>query len=281
VITVHTVARLRAELRRIRGAGQRAALVPTMGYLHEGHLQLCDVAREHAHAVVMSIFVNPLQFGAGEDLDRYPRDVARDARLAADRGVDVLFTPATAEMYPDGDARVRVHAPSLEDRLCGRHRPGHFEGVLTVVAKLLNLIQPDVAVFGRKDLQQAVLIRRLARDLDFAVDIVIAPIIREPDGLAMSSRNIFLSPDQRVAARALHRALLAAQQAFTDGEMEPRRLVAAASAILDAEPGVSPQYVELVEPELLETPSRAAAGHVVAIAAHVGSTRLIDNHILS
>lgn len=252
-----------------------------MGYLHEGHLQLCDIARAHADTVVMSIFVNPLQFGASEDLDRYPRDLERDSRLAAGRGVDVLFTPEAAEMYPDGDAHVRVHAPSLDDRLCGRYRPGHFEGVLTVVAKLFNISDPDIAVFGQKDLQQAALVRRMAHDLHFRVHVVVAPIIREADGLAMSSRNVYLTPDQRTAALAIHRGLLAAQEAFAGGETAPRRLVAATEAILDRTPGVSPQYVELVEPETLATPGTAAAGHVVAIAAHVGSTRLIDNHILS
>jgi pantoate--beta-alanine ligase len=281
VKTARTRAQLDAALDALRAHGRTIALVPTMGYLHEGHLQLCDAARAHADAVVMSVFVNPLQFGAGEDLDRYPRDIERDAGLAAGRGVDVLFTPDVAEVYPDGGARVRVHAPGLDDRLCGRYRPGHFEGVLTVVAKLLNMVRPDSAVFGQKDLQQYVLIRRMVQDLDFGTAVIIAPIVRDADGLALSSRNVYLSAEQRQAATALSRALGAAQDAFGRGETGPAALIAVAAAILAGEPGVSPQYIELVEPELLETPARAAPGHVVAIAAHVGSTRLIDNHILT
>jgi pantoate--beta-alanine ligase len=281
VNTVGTHAALRAELSAARRPGARIAFVPTMGFLHEGHLALCDLARAHADFLVMSIFVNPLQFGAGEDLERYPRDLERDSALAALRGVDLLFTPGTDEMYPRGDARVRVHAPGLQDRLCGRHRPGHFTGVLTVVAKLFNLVRPDVAVFGQKDLQQLVLIRRMVDDLDFAVDVVAAPIVRESDGLAMSSRNVYLDPPGRAAATALQRALQAAQAAFSAGETDPARLAGAARTILDGEAGVSAQYVEVVDTTSLETPPRAATGDAVAIAAHVGGTRLIDNHILT
>jgi pantoate--beta-alanine ligase len=280
VIAVSDIAELRRILDEVRDAGGRIALVPTMGYLHAGHLALCDEARRHADFVVLSVFVNPLQFGGGEDLDLYPRDLARDAQAAMDHGVNLLFAPTMAAMYPDGGTVVKVTAPGLGERLCGRYRPGHFEGVLTVVAKLFNLVAPAVAVFGQKDLQQAALIRAMVRDLDFRLDVRVAPIVREVDGVAMSSRNVYLQPEQRVAAAALYRSLQAAQAAFTTGETEPAVLAAAARTILEGQNGVSVQYVELVDPETLEPPVRARRGDAVAIAAHVGTTRLIDNHLL-
>jgi pantoate--beta-alanine ligase len=272
------IAALRRTLAELRAGNARIGLVPTMGYLHEGHLALCDAARAACDVVVMSIFVNPLQFGAGEDLERYPRAPERDAELAAGRGVDVLFAPSVEEMYPHGPGAVRVTAPT--DRLCGAFRPGHFEGVLTVVAKLFGIAAPDVAVFGRKDLQQAVLIRRMVQELDMPVAVAIAPIVREPDGLAMSSRNVYLSPAERQSAQALYRALLAAQEVFTGGETDPAELLAAARSILRGEPGVSVQYAELVDTASLDTPGRARRGDAVAVAAFVGATRLIDNHVL-
>lgn len=251
-----------------------------MGYLHEGHLSLCDIARQHADFVVMSLFVNPLQFGPGEDLARYPRDLEADAAKAADRGVDLLFAPTDSEMYPTGAVRVRVVPTEGHDVLCGRHRPGHFEGVLTVVAKLFNLVNPDVAVFGGKDLQQALLIQRMVLDLDFATDIIVAPIVREPDGLALSSRNVYLDAAARASALALHRGLQAAQQRFDEGERRVAALVDAARMTLQGEPGVQVQYVELVDPGTLAEPAEAAPGHALAVAAFVGGTRLIDNIIL-
>lgn len=275
------VASLRQAVSSARSAGRRIGLVPTMGYLHEGHLTLCDVVRQHADFIVMSIFVNPLQFGPGEDLARYPRDLQRDAGLAAARGVDIVFAPDAATMYPHGNARVRVHAPTLTDRLCGRFRPGHFEGVLTVVAKLFNIVLPDAAVFGQKDLQQAVLVRRMAQDLDIPVEIVVGPIVREADGLAMSSRNIYLDGAQRQAATALHGGLMAAQRAFEAGVTSVDELLRAAREPLDAAEGVTPQYVELVDLETLDVPERARTGDAVAVAAFVGATRLIDNHVLT
>ena len=278
--TASTLAALREQLAAARAAGRSIALVPTMGALHEGHLRLCDIARENADDVVLSVFVNPLQFAAGEDLDRYPRDLERDARLARERGVGILFAPDVDEVYPNGPAQVRVHAPSLDGVLCGRYRPGHFEGVLTVVAKLFNMVRADCAVFGQKDLQQAVLIRRMVSDLDFDTRVIVAPIVREPDGLAMSSRNVYLSVEQRRSALALHRALGAAQQAFEGGLSDPARVRSAAMAILEREAGVTAQYVEVVDVHSLQTPARVERGHAVAIAAHVGATRLIDNVIL-
>jgi pantoate--beta-alanine ligase len=187
---VSTRAELQAALHAARARAHRIALVPTMGYLHEGHLTLADAARQHGDVVVMSIYVNPLQFGPSEDLARYPRDLERDAQLARARGVDIIFAPSDQEMY-DGRPAVTVHAAELSDRLCGKFRPGHFEGVLTVVAKLFNIVQPNVAVFGQKDFQQWVLIRRMVKDLSFDLEIVVAPIVREADGLALSSRNVY------------------------------------------------------------------------------------------
>jgi pantoate--beta-alanine ligase len=281
VIVVDAIAELRRHVAHARSEQRRIGFVPTMGYLHDGHLSLIDQARDRADVIVVSIFVNPLQFGPTEDLDRYPRDLARDQQLVQERGVDLLFTPAAAELYPAGPPHTRITAPALTQRLCGAYRPGHFEGVLTVVAKLFNVVVPDVAVFGRKDLQQAALIRRMVIDLDFDIEIIVAPIVREPDGLAMSSRNSYLDARARSSARALRRALDAAQSAFSAGERTPGALRAAARAVLDADAGVRVQYIELVDPETLDTPERARPGDAIALAAIVGSTRLIDNHVLT
>lgn len=277
---VTTRAELQAALEPYRVAGKRIAFVPTMGFLHEGHLRLVDHAHRHGDVVVMSIYVNPLQFGPSEDLARYPRDLDRDADLARKRGVSVIFAPSDDEIYPGGRPAVTVHAPQLSNHLCGLFRPGHFEGVLTVVAKLFNIVEPDVAVFGQKDYQQSVLIRRMVVDLNFNVRIEVAPIIREPDGLAMSSRNVFLKAEDRQAALTLSRALRAAQQKFEEGEHRPAELVRVARAILEADRDVRVQYVDLVEEPTLGTPQRAEAGNVIAVAGFVGKTRLIDNVIL-
>lgn len=263
-----------------RAARERIALVPTMGYLHEGHLTLVDTARRQAEMVIMSIYVNPLQFGPSEDLAKYPRDLQRDVALAESRGVTAVFAPDDREMYAGARPAVTVHAAELADRLCGRFRPGHFEGVLTVVAKLFNIVRPDVAVFGQKDFQQAMLIRRMVHDLSFGVQIEIAPIVREADGLAMSSRNIYLSADERKAALALSRALREAQRSFRNGERSVANLIGRVRADLEAADGVRPQYAELVDAESLDTPEIANENSVVAVAAFVGKTRLIDNVLL-
>lgn len=274
-----TIAAVRASVARARASGRRIALVPTMGYLHEGHLSLVDRARELADYVVVSVFVNPLQFGPGEDFDEYPRDAARDAAMLETRGADVMFAPSAEALYPRGEPGVSVVPGALADRLCGAFRPGHFQGVLTVVAKLLNIVRPDAAVFGRKDFQQGVLIGRMVRDLDWDVSIELAPIVREPDGLAMSSRNVYLSAAQRDQALSLSRGLFAAKAAFEAGERDADRLCARAEETLTAA-GVQPQYVELVEPEWLEPVARAVQGNVLAVAAYIGPTRLIDNVVL-
>ena len=277
--TVATVAEVRARVAEARALGSRVGFVPTMGFLHEGHLRLVDEARRRADFVVMSIFVNPLQFGPSEDFSRYPRDAEGDAAKAAGRGVDLLFTPSGGEMYASGRA-VRVVAEGLDQRWEGAVRPGHFAGVLTVVAKLFNIVRPDVAVFGQKDFQQATLVRALVRDLDFPIDLVVAPTVREPDGLAMSSRNSYLGADQRRRALALSRALRTVAARFDAGARDAGALLAAGRDVLDAEGEIRVDYLALVDAERLEPVGRAASGHVVLLAARVGATRLLDNVVL-
>lgn len=280
MIRIGTRDELRSAVAGARGRGLRIAVVPTMGYLHEGHLSLIDEARARADFVVVTLFVNPLQFGPSEDLARYPRDLERDAALVKARGADVLFAPADEEMYPDGEPRVVVDAPALADRLCGAFRPGHFRGVLTVVAKLFHLTSPDVAVFGRKDFQQYVLIRRMVADLNLPIEVVAAPIVRDEDGLALSSRNVYLSPRERADALLLSRALREAQEAFTAGTGDAATLIARVRATLAAGSAVRVQYVEIVDPNDLYPVATARPGDVLALAAFVGRTRLIDNATL-
>src|SRR5690242_1465786 len=262
-----------------RRRGERIALVPTMGALHEGHLALVDRARERASIVVLSLFVNPLQFGPNEDFARYPRDRERDARLADARGVDVLFAPNADELYRAGRA-VSVVPTALASRWDGAARPGHFTGVLTVVAKLFNIVQPHVAVFGQKDIQQATLIRSLTRELDFGVRIIVAPTVREPDGLAMSSRNAYLSPEERKRALVLSRTLRGIADAFDGGQYDAVELEQLGWEILATEPEVQVDYLAIVDPTRLEPVAVAEQGTIVPIAARVGMTRLIDNVIL-
>lgn len=262
-----------------RAAGRRVGFVPTMGALHEGHLRLVDRARELSDTVVVSVFVNPLQFGPDEDFDRYPRDLAHDREHAARRGVDCLFVPSPEAMYPTPPV-VTLDPGRLAARLCGPFRPGHFGGVLTVVAKLFHVVTPDVAVFGRKDAQQARLIAQMVRDLQFPVDIEVAPTVREADGLALSSRNAYLTSEERKAALALHRALDAAHAAFDRGVRDAPEVVARARAELDREALVRLQYLEAVDPVTLEAVSTVSEHSLVAVAAHVGRTRLIDNIVL-
>ncbi|HEX6751619.1 MAG TPA: pantoate--beta-alanine ligase [Longimicrobium sp.] len=279
-VLVHTKAEVRDWVAQQRAAGRRIGLVPTMGFLHEGHLSLVDRAREQAEVVAMSIFVNPLQFGPTEDLDRYPRDLERDLALAASRGVELVFAPSAREMYPEGEPRVSV-VPDEEigGRLDGGTRPGHFRGVLTVVAKLFGIFTPDVAVFGQKDLQQAVLIRRMAADLDMPVRVEVAPIVREPDGLAMSSRNVYLSADERAAALALSRSLQDVRALYAGGERDAKVIRDALWRGISVQ-GVEPEYAEVVDPGTLGPVERAADCVFCAVAARVGRTRLIDNCVL-
>jgi pantoate--beta-alanine ligase len=277
VIVTDSIEEIRAHVAAAKAAGRTLAFVPTMGFLHEGHLSLLDHARRAGEEVVMSVFVNPLQFGPEEDLDRYPRDLERDARLAEWHGTDAVFAPGARAMYPDGAPCVTVDPGPQAARLCGAYRPGHFAGVLTVVAKLFAIVEPDVAVFGAKDYQQAVLVRRMVRDLNMPVRIAIAPLVREPDGVALSSRNAYLGPDERRDAASLSRGLMAARAAFQDGERGPERLTAIVRAAVEAAPSMRLQYAELVGPDSLEPSERARAGDVLAAAAFAGETRLIDN----
>ncbi|HMJ32869.1 MAG TPA: pantoate--beta-alanine ligase [Baekduia sp.] len=279
--TVRTVAEVRAALRPARAAGRTIALVPTMGFLHEGHLSLVAAARGQADEVVVSLFVNPTQFDEASDLDAYPRDEDRDAALAADAGADVLFAPAVGEVYPPGFAtEVRIAGP-LTQALEGAHRgAAHFHGVTTVVTKLLNMVQPDVAFFGQKDAQQALVIRRLAADLDLPTRIEVAPTVREEDGLARSSRNVRLAGDDRRRALALSRALRAAEQALAAGTRDGATLTAAARAAMD-DFDVEPEYLALVDPEDLRPVATVDQETLLAVAARVGQVRLIDNTILT
>jgi len=279
MLSISDPAAMREHARDVRRGGRRLGFVPTMGALHAGHLALVADARTRADAVVLSVFVNPLQFGPGEDFARYPRDLPRDSGLAERAGVDVLWAPAPDAMYPE-PPRVTVQPGPAGERLEGAVRPGHFAGVLTVVAKLLHAVEPDVAIFGRKDFQQAALIRRMVRDLGFPVEIVVAPTVREPDGLAMSSRNAYLDAGARAAAAALPRALATAVEAFRAGERGGTALSGRARRVLEAEPGVAIDYVACVAPDTVEPVEAVDGTSVLALAARVGGTRLIDNVVL-
>jgi pantoate--beta-alanine ligase len=272
---ITTPREMQAWSRQRLAAGERIACVPTMGYLHEGHLSLVRRARAAADRVVLTLFVNPTQFGPGEDYAVYPRDPARDQALCEAEGVDVLFMPAAADMYAP-DASTAVVEEALSRRLCGASRPGHFRGVCTVVAKLFNCVRPDVAVFGQKDAQQALVIRRMVRDLDFPVEIVVAPIVREPDGLAKSSRNVRLSPAERAAALGLSRALGLAREALARGERDADAVRRRLERELAAS-GLRTDYVEFVDTRTLEPAPLLTPGVLVALAAFAGRTRLIDN----
>jgi pantoate--beta-alanine ligase len=273
------IADARDAIAEARRGGRRVAFVPTMGFLHEGHLTLVTEAKRRADFVVMSIFVNPLQFGPNEDFARYPRDPERDVARAAGAGVELVFMPDTADMYAGSQAAVVV-PKAAAGRWEGAVRPGHFEGVLTVVAKLFNIVQPDVAVFGQKDIQQATLVQGMIRSLDFPIELLIVPTVRERDGLAMSSRNAYLSADDRVHALALSRALGAVDAAWQRGSRNLGELEQIGLKILRETPGVVTDYFALVAPETLEPATDAAAGTIVIVAARVGRTRLIDNTIL-
>jgi len=280
MITVRTVADLRSALARHRRVGDTIGLVPTMGAFHAGHLALMAAARERCDVVVVSLFVNPAQFAPTEDLSAYPRDEQRDADLAATQGTDILFAPSVGEVYPDGFATT-VSLEAVTDPLEGAQRGReHFDGVATVVAKLFNMAQPDVAFFGQKDAQQALVIKRLARDLDIPVEIDVRPTVREPDGLALSSRNAYLDTADRARAVALSRALNTAEQLVADGERDTRTIRAAALAALAAHGIEEPEYLELVDAATLEPVDRVEGDVLVAVAARVGPARLIDNTIV-
>jgi pantoate--beta-alanine ligase len=275
--TVHTISELRREVAQWRRDGARIGFVPTMGNLHAGHLELVERARERADRVVSSVFVNPLQFGPNEDFDRYPRTLPDDQRRLESVDCDLLFAPSVDEMYPAGRAGIaQVRVPGLSDILEGEYRPGFFEGVATVVSILFHQVQPDLAVFGRKDYQQWQVIRRMVRELHMPIDIIGSPTRREPDGLAMSSRNQYLSAEERTLAPALYRALSAVAQRLRSGDRQFDAVADEAKRMLDRK-GFKTQYLVIRDPDQLGAPRAEADGWVVLVAAHLGRTRLIDN----
>ncbi|MFH8248803.1 pantoate--beta-alanine ligase [Microbacterium sp. B2969] len=276
---VRTRTEVRAEVAAARDRGKIVGLVPTMGAFHEGHLSLIRQARAESDLVVVSLFVNPTQFGPNEDLAAYPRDEARDARLAEESRADVLFAPPVDEVYPTGFA-TNIHVSGLTEVMCGASRgEHHFDGVATVVTKLFQIVAPDAAYFGQKDAQQVLVVRRVVRDLDMTVRIVACPIVREADGLAMSSRNVYLDADARQQATALNRALTAAEESVARGETRAGDVLDAARAVLAAA-GIEPEYLDLRSPDDLHTLDRVESTALLAVAARVGSARLIDNRIL-
>jgi pantoate--beta-alanine ligase len=278
-MTIKTIAEMRAACAEARREGKRLGFVPTMGALHQGHLSLVRAAQAQCDAVAVSIFVNPAQFGPNEDISKYPRSFERDRELLEAEGVDFLFAPSVEEMYPKG-AVTFVTVEGLSEKLCGRSRPGHFRGVTTVVAKLFNIVEPDLAYFGQKDAAQVVIVKKMTRDLDLPVEVIVCPIVREADGLAMSSRNAYLDPTQRRSATVLYRALMQVQSLAEKGERRAAPLIEAAQRTFKEEPAVKVDYVEIVDNETLDPVADVSRGALVAVAAFVGKTRLIDNILL-
>ncbi len=276
---IQSVRQMQARADEIRRAGKRLGFVPTMGYFHEGHLALMRKARELADVVVVSVFVNPIQFGPQEDYGRYPRDLERDRRLAEAEGVDILFVPTVEEMYPEG-YQTYVEVTELSKPLCGARRPGHFRGVATVVLKLFNIVKPHLAVFGEKDYQQLKLIERMVRDLNLDLEIVPHPTVREPDGLAMSSRNVYLKPEERESALSLYRALELARRRVAEGVKEVAILRDEIEKFIQAHPYTRIDYIEFRDPETLEEKQQVDGPTLLALAVFVGQARLIDNTIL-
>jgi pantoate--beta-alanine ligase len=270
------VAGMKALARQWKREGKKVGFVPTMGYLHEGHLSLVRESKKRADVTVVSIFVNPAQFGPDEDFKKYPRDLGKDSAYLERGGVDCLFYPDAAEIYPPG-YRTYVEVHGLQDKLCGKSRPGHFRGVATVVLKLFDIVGPDLAFFGAKDAQQVLIIGKMAADLDLGVEIVTCPLVREPDGLALSSRNAYLSPDERKAALALSISLRWAERAIGAGERDAAKVIAGIRSVIEAEPLARVDYVEAVDPAGLEPLAGIRGDVLIALAVFIGPTRLIDN----
>jgi len=281
VITVEDVSHLASQIGQWKREGKTIGLVPTMGFFHAGHLALMQEAGKQCNKTVVSIFVNPRQFGPGEDLEKYPRSFARDAQLAQETGVDLLFAPTPEEMYPSG-YQTTISVQNLSQGLCGQSRPGHFDGVATVVAKLFNLVQPDIAIFGEKDFQQLALLRQMNADLNFGVSIIGHPIVREPDGLAMSSRNQYLDGDERGAAVCLYRALQHGIKRIAEIQRIPAaKLIEELQSIVNEGQGCETDYIAVVDPANLKSKEVAEKGDLVALAVYInGKVRLIDNAIL-
>src|SRR6185312_1746292 len=268
-----------ATSRDVQREGKRVGFVPTMGALHEGHVSLVRAARAQCEVVVVSIFVNPTQFGPNEDLAKYPRTFDQDKAMLEREGVDCIFYPSVEEMYPPG-ATTWITVEVLSEKIDGRSRQGHFRGVTTVVSKLFNIVQPQAAFFGQKDAAQVAIIRKMVRDLNFSVQIVVCPIVRESDGLAMSSRNAYLNPQERKQALVLSRSLRHVQSLIERGERSADKLIAAGRQAIAEEPGVRPDYFEVVDPDTLDPVKEVANGALVAVAGYVGKMRLIDNLLL-
>lgn len=275
---ITTVADMKARVAEWKAQGLTIGLTPTMGALHEGHMSLMEAARQACDKVVTSVFVNPIQFGPNEDYDNYPRDLEHDAAIAESKGVDVVFNPSVEEMYPP-NYNTYVVMETLTDTLCGAKRPGHFRGVCTVVNKLMNIVQPDKAFFGQKDAQQLAIIKRMVADLNMNVTIVGCPIVREEDGLAKSSRNAYLSEEERVAALCLSRAIFAAQEAIENGERNASTISKLVADTIEAEPMSRIDYVEVVDLANMQPVETLGEAGLVAIAVYIGSTRLIDNYL--
>ena len=283
MIIANTISQVRDQIRQWRREGLTVGLVPTMGYLHEGHGSLVGKAAEDCDRVVASVFVNPTQFAPGEDLASYPRDFERDCEILEKQGCSMVFHPSVDEMYPDGNGKTDTYIEILNDmpkQLCGRTRPNHFRGVCTVVGKLFNIVLPDKAYFGEKDAQQLAIIRRMVRDLSYGIEIVGCPIVREPDGLAKSSRNIHLKPDERKAAVALYRSLKIAEEMASDGEKSSKTVTDAVRAEIEKEPLAEVEYVSAVDSLSMEPVETVGKSTLIAIAVRIGQTRLIDNCVL-
>src|SRR5271166_1128104 len=274
-----TIDLMKAACRKVQRAGKTLGFVPTMGALHEGHLSLVRFSKARCDVTAVSIFVNPLQFGPSEDLAKYPRTLERDAQLLEQLGVDLLFTPGVDKMYPSG-ASTYVAVEGLSDKLDGLSRPGHFRGVATVVAKLFEIVHPDFAFFGQKDAVQVAVLRKMASDLNLDVELVVCPIVREADGLAMSSRNAYLTPEQRQQALVLHRSLMKVQAAADAGERDAAKLIEIGKEVIAEEPGARLDYFAIVDPNMLDPVADISHGALIAVAAYVGTTRLIDNILL-
>ncbi|ABY95445.1 pantoate--beta-alanine ligase [Thermoanaerobacter sp. CM-CNRG TB177] len=276
MIVTDKISNVRNIIKEQKLSGKKIGLVPTMGYLHEGHLSLVRIAKKHSDFVAVSIFVNPIQFGPNEDFDRYPRDLERDLKLLEKEGCDLVFAPSVEEMYPS-ELLTTVNVDKITEKLCGAFRPGHFKGVTTVVAKLFNIFTPDIAVFGQKDAQQVAVIKKMVEDLNFPVEIIKAPIVRESDGLAMSSRNVYLNPEERKAALILSKSLKEAEKLLLNGERNANTIIKKVNEVLNSEPLCKVQYVSCVHPDTLEDLTYIKDKALIAIACFIGTTRLIDN----
>ena len=277
---ITAIPEMKAAVRAVKDRNETIGFVPTMGYLHEGHLSLVRSARQKTRVTIASIFVNPTQFGPNEDFKAYPRDFDRDAAMLEGEGVDLLFHPSAGEMYPEGH-RTTVEVLDLQDKLCGRSRPGHFRGVCTVVLKLFEIVRPDIAFFGQKDAQQAIILKRMVRDLDLEVRLEILPIVREADGLAMSSRNTYLSPAERKAALVLSRSLREAEERIRRGKRNANALLAEMREMVGRESLARVDYIEAVDMDRLDPVPEIADGTLIALAVYIGKIRLIDNLIVS